>query len=303
MPEDATSAFDNTEHLMDVGRDVAAVIQALAILRAIGAQHKGATLSVIAKAAGVSRSTTLNIIRTLVNQRIVSFSRDTKVYRLGIGLLELSRPLLNRSEFELIEPDLYQIATRFETTASIWLVLNNGRLLLLGRIAPDSYIRIEFRIATRLPLYAGATGLVVAAAHQAPDDEIIDAMARIRWAVPPTPEAYLAEAKRARARGYAVDIGHLIRGVTSVAAAVCDRSGRARLVVGVHAFQGQLVGNEITKLGRELHALATRSGAALYQTSATAPVEEPAQQTRHDPSPTARKTHVGSRPLRQKGIA
>lgn len=269
MPKGPALAFDNSEHFMDVGRDVAAVNQALAILRAIGSHHKGATLSVIAKAAGVSRSTTLNIIRTLVNQRIVSFSREAKVYRLGIGLLELSRPLLNRSEFELIEPDLHQIATRFETTASIWLVLNNGRLLLLGRIAPDSYIRIEFRIATRLPLYAGATGLVVAAAHQASDQDIIDAMKQIRWAVEPSPETYLAEAEHARTAGFAVDIGHLIRGVTSVAAAVRDRSGRPRLVVGVHAFQGQLEAHEITELGRELHALATRSAAALYQRSMT----------------------------------
>lgn len=267
MSRDVTSASDNSEHFMDVGRDVAAVIQALAILRAIGSQHKGATLSVIAKAASVSPSTTLNIIRTLVNQRIVSFSRDAKVYGLGIGLLELSRPLLNRSEFELIEPDLYQIATRFETTASVWLVLNDGRLLLLGRIAPDSYIRIEFRIATRLPLYAGATGLVVAAAHQASDREIVDAMKQIRWAVQPSPKAYLAAAKRARLKGFAVDTGNLIRGVTSVAAAVRDRSGRARLVVGVHAFQGQLEANEIIKLGGELRALATRSAAALYQAS------------------------------------
>lgn len=267
MPRGRAPVSDNSEHFMDVGRDVAAVIQALAILRVIGSQHKGATLSVIAKAAGVSPSTTLNIIRTLVNQRIASFSRDAKVYRLGIGLLELSRPLLNRSEFELIEPDLYQIATRFETTASVWLVLNDGRLLLLGRIAPDSYIRIEFRIATRLPLYAGATGLVVAAAHQASDKEIISAMKQIRWAVKPSPKAYLAEAKRARLMGFAVDIGNLIRGVTSVAAAVRDRSGRPRLVVGVHAFQGQLETNEIIKLGDELHALATRSAAALYQAS------------------------------------
>ena len=213
-------------------------------------------------------------IRTLVNERIVSFSRDTKVYRLGIGLLELSRPLLNRSEFELIEPDLYQIATRFETTASVWLVLNDSRLLLLGRIAPDSHIRIEFRIATRLPLYAGATGLVVAAAHHASDDEIVEALGQIRWAVQPTPEAYLAEAKRARATGFAVDIGNLIRGVTSVATAVRDRNGRSRLVLGVHAFQGQLETDEITTLGHELHALALRAAAALYQASTSASSEE-----------------------------
>ncbi len=258
--------IDDAGHLMKVGRDVAAVIQALAILRAIGATHQqGATLSAIAAAADVSRSTTLNIIRTLVNERIVSFSREMKTYRLGLGLLELSRPLHNRSAFELIEPDLRQIATRFETTASIWQVLSNGRLLLLGRVAPDSHIRIEFRIATRLPLYAGATGLAVAAALQASDEEILAALGNIRWAVAPSGKAYLAQARRARATGFAVDVGNLIRGVTSVASAVQDRTGQPRLVIGVHAFQGQLQKNEIDILGRELRALSLRAAKALYQ--------------------------------------
>ncbi|MGN6310655.1 MAG: IclR family transcriptional regulator domain-containing protein [Xanthobacteraceae bacterium] len=54
----------------------------------------------------------------------------------------------------------------------------------------------------------------------------------------PSPKAYLAEAKHARSRGFAVDIDNLIRDVTSVAAAVRDSSGRVRLVVSVHDFQG-----------------------------------------------------------------
>src|SRR5690606_17979377 len=84
--------------LIDVGKDVAAVIQALAILRAIGSLQEPPVLTAIARAAGVSRSTTLNILRTLVNERIITFSPEAKTYRLGMGLLELSRPLLNRSE-------------------------------------------------------------------------------------------------------------------------------------------------------------------------------------------------------------
>lgn len=251
--------------LMDVGKDVAAVIQALAILRAIGSLQEPPVLTAISRAAGVSRSTTLNILRTLVNERVITFSPEAKAYRLGMGLLELSRPLLNRSEVELIEPDLRRVAGRYETTGSIWLVSDDDRLILLGRIVPDSHIRIEFRIATRLPAYAGATGTVVAAARGIPTDAVERAIAAIRWAKEPTLDEYLAEIARWKSHGYSFDVGHLIRGVTSVASPITDRQGRPRLVVAAHAFLGQMEPEVLQDLGGELSELARRAGAALYQ--------------------------------------
>lgn len=254
--------------LMDVGKDVAAVIQALAILRAIGSLQEPPVLTTIARAAGVSRSTTLNILRTLVNERIITFSPEAKAYRLGMGLLELSRPLLNRSEVELVEPELRRIAGHYETTGSIWLVSDDDRLILLGRIVPDSHIRIEFRIATRLPAYAGATGTVVAAARGISREAVEQAIDAIRWAKAPSSEEYLAEIARWAAHGYSFDVGHLIRGVTSVASAVTDRQGRPRLVVSAHAFLGQMEPGTLQELGGELSELARRVGAALYQSGA-----------------------------------
>lgn len=253
---------------MEVGREVGAVTQAAAILRAVAGARDALGVTAIARAAGVSPSTTLNILRTLVHEGFVTLAPDTKTYRLGLGLLEVARPLLNRSDVELLQPGLQQVATEFEATTSVWQVAPDDKALLLGRIVPASGIHIEFRLATRIPAYAGAIGRAVAAAGHAtgglPRATLRARFGTIRWHVPVPFEAYLAEVEAGAERGYAVDIGRLIRGVTSVAAALCDRTGRPRLVVAAHLFQGQLTEARLEALGLSLRGLVETAQPAMF---------------------------------------
>ncbi|MGE7417891.1 IclR family transcriptional regulator [Methylobacterium tarhaniae] len=254
--------------VMEVGREVGAVTQAAAILRAVAGAREALGVTAIARAAGVSPSTTLNILRTLVGEGFVALVPDTKTYRLGLGLLEVARPLLNRSDVELLQPGLQQVATEFEATTSVWQVAPDDKALLLGRIVPASGIHIEFRLATRIPAYAGAIGRAVAAAGQAagglPRATLRARFGAIRWHVPVPFETFLEEVEASAARGYAVDAGHLIRGVTSVAAALCDRHQRPRLVVAAHLFQGQLTEERLQALGSALRGLVAAAQPAMF---------------------------------------
>jgi DNA-binding IclR family transcriptional regulator len=251
---------------MEVGRDVGAVLQALAVLRTLSSSHEPLGLSAIARAAQVSPSTTLNILRTLANERVVAFDPAMKTYRLGLGLLEIAGPLLNRADLELVEPELQRLATRYEATGSIWIVKEGGYLQLARRLIPDEgAIRIEFRPASRLPPYAGAVGAIVAAARGASLAELSTGMTRVRWARPPSRSAYLEGVRRAAQRGYAIDDGHLIRGVKSVASVVRDGAGAPVLVLGVHAFQGQHSARDTSALGAALAALADEVTRAVYR--------------------------------------
>ncbi len=209
----------------EVGREVGAVTQAVAILRVVASAREALGVTAIARAAGVSPSTTLNILRTLVGEGFVTVAPDTKTYRLGLGLLEVARPLLNRSDLELLQPGLQQVATEFEATASVWQVAPDDKALLLGRIVPANGIHIEFRLATRIPAYAGAIGRAVAAAGHTPRAGLEARYGAIRWHVPVPFATFLEDVEACAARGYAVDIGRLIRGVTSVAGALCDGAG------------------------------------------------------------------------------
>ncbi|AWN52843.1 helix-turn-helix domain-containing protein [Methylobacterium sp. 17Sr1-1] len=267
MGEQSEAAVERVG-VMEVGREVGAVAQAAAILRAVAGAREALGVTAIARAAGVSPSTTLNILRTLVHEGFVALVPDTKTYRLGLGLLEVARPLLNRSDVELLQPRLQPIATEFEATATVWQVAPDDKALLLGRIVPASGIHIEFRLATRIPAYAGAIGRAVAAARQSagqlPRATLRARFGAIRWHVPVAFESYLSEIETASARGYAVDLGHLIRGVTSAAAALCDRSGRPRLVVAAHLFHGQLTEERLEALGLALRGLVDAAQPAMF---------------------------------------
>lgn len=260
---------------MDVGRDVRAVLQALAVLRTLGESAEPLGLSAIARGAKVSPSTTLNILRTLTNERIVTIDPATKSYRLGLGLLELAGPLLNRSDLEVLEPELRRIVTRFEATGSVWIVKEGGKLDLARRLVPDSVIRIEFRTATRLPPYAGATGSIVAAVRGATSAELTVGMTKVRWARIPSRSAYLDGVRRATERGYAIDEGNLIRGVTSVASVVRDETGAPALVLAAHLFVGQLPAGEIETLGAALARLGADVTAAVYRPARRSARREP----------------------------
>ncbi|GJD61946.1 IclR family transcriptional regulator [Methylobacterium frigidaeris] len=266
--EERSEATGDRVTVMEVGREVGAVTQAAAILRAIAGSREALGVTAIARAAGVSPSTTLNILRTLVHEGFVALVPDTKTYRLGLGLLEVARPLLNRSDVELLQPGLQQVATEFEATTTVWQVAPDDKALLLGRIVPASGIHIEFRLATRLPAYAGAIGRTVAAAGQSagvlPRATLRTRFGAIRWHVPVPFETFLEEVEAAAARGYAVDRGHLVRGVTSVAAALCDRHQRPRLVVAAHLFQGQLTQERLEALGLALRGLVAAAQPAMF---------------------------------------
>ncbi|MFH6783993.1 MULTISPECIES: IclR family transcriptional regulator [Methylobacterium] len=265
---DVAQQAEGDRAVMEVGREVGAVTQAAAILRAVAGARDALGVTAIARAAGVSPSTTLNILRTLVHEGFVALAPDTKTYRLGLGLLEVARPLLNRSDVELLQPGLQQVATEFEATTSVWQVAPDDKALLLGRIVPASGIHIEFRLATRIPAYAGAIGRAVAAASRnagtLPRATLRARFGAIRWHVPVPFETFSTEVEACAERGYAVDIGHLIRGVTSVAAALCDRTGRPRLVVAAHLFQGQLTEERLEALGLTLRGLAGTAQPAMF---------------------------------------
>ncbi|MGX7706045.1 IclR family transcriptional regulator [Methylobacterium sp. Gmos1] len=269
--EERREAAGDRVGVMEVGREVGAVAQAAAILRAVAGAREALGVTAIARAAGVSPSTTLNILRTLVHEGFVALVPETKTYRLGLGLLEVARPLLNRSDVELLQPRLQSIATEFEATATVWQVAPDDKALLLGRIVPASGIHIEFRLATRIPAYAGAIGRAVAAAGQGagllPRATLRARFGAIRWHVPVPFDAFLSEIETAAANGYAVDLGQLIRGVTSAAAALCDRSGRPRLVVAAHLFQGQLTEERLEALGLALRGLVAAAQPAMFGVS------------------------------------
>lgn len=256
-----------TENLVQVGRDVGSVIQALQILRELAESDSPKKASALAKATGISPSSTLNLLRTLANERLIGFAPEAKEYWLDLGILELARPLLNQSRVELIRPHLMAIAIKYGSLISVWRPVRDTRLLLVDRIAPEVTVRVEMRIAASLPVGAGAVGRAVLSALQIDNDGIREMFEQIRWAAPIDFASYLAQLEETRANGFAIDSGTLVKGVAMVASCIRGFDGSPLLGISAANLVGQNDHTEQQRLGRELHELACEARSAFFGTA------------------------------------
>lgn len=248
---------------MTVGKEVGAVMQAMSILRVIAHSDAPMGVTAIARASGVSASTTLNILRTLIGQRLVALSPHNKTYSLEVGLLELARSLLNRTVVDLLQPQLQDLAHQFEATVTVWQMQGDHHVLV-GRVVPQKGVHIEFPVASRVSAYAGAVGRIVLADGDHTDAEIRKAIGGVKWNAPVPVARYMKEIQHVRRNGYAVDAGNLLRSVTSVAAGMRDGEGRLRLALSVHTFFGQHSADAVAELGTALVDLCTRNEVPLF---------------------------------------
>src|SRR3546814_3412852 len=112
----------NTPPLPAMGQPrtvVGAVVNAAAILRHLGASEELQGVTAIAQALSLSASSCFNILRTLAAEDLVEFDSRRKLYSLGLGLYDIARQSLSRSEpFALARTRLQDLADRYSLTGS-----------------------------------------------------------------------------------------------------------------------------------------------------------------------------------------
>jgi DNA-binding IclR family transcriptional regulator len=190
------------------------VDKALAVLVALG-ERGPASVSDLARRAGLSRTAALRLLTSLDRQGFVRRTGDG--YTLGLALLQLSlqiEPVLRRAA----RPVLEDLAGRFGETAL--LAVRDGK----DAVAVDQVLgtahrvtEVRYRPGYRHPLEVAAHGRAILAFLPSAD---------------PDPDPDLAEARR---RGYVFSSGELEPGAAGLAAPVLDGAGVALASIGVVA--------------------------------------------------------------------
>jgi DNA-binding IclR family transcriptional regulator len=209
----------------------------LAILRALAATDgRGARLTDLAAAAGLTQATLHRLLRTLVKEGFAE-QTDNRLYRLSVAFFALAAQAGNPDSLrEIVRPSLLRLSSSMNDT--IFLFVRSGYdALCLDRCEGPFPIRsFTNDIGGRVALGVGQAGLVLLA--YLPEDERDEV---IRFNVPRLrdlgvyDEVYLrSEIDRVLANGYCSRETGLIPGMTGVAVPVFDRNGRivAALSVG-----------------------------------------------------------------------
>lgn len=243
------------------GKQVGALVSGLAILRYLVRMDSPVGVTQVARELGLNTSTCFNLLKTLVNERLVVFHSAKKVYSVGLGFVELAKGTLEKGSFaKLIRPHLDDLVASHSITATLWQRAGEDRVVLVDRADCDAAIRVHMTIGQRLPLYIAALGRAMAANSGLTRTELRQKFSQLRWQNAPSFDEYYADVEVTAERGYAVDVDHYVRGVTTISAAIITDEPVATMAISAVGFSGQFSGSMIEDIGSDLRRRADEIG-------------------------------------------
>ncbi len=247
---------------------VGAVENAVRILRRLARSGRPEGAASIARETGVNASTAFNILRTLAKEGLASFDPQDKTYGIGLGVLELSAPILGANQAELIRPALIRLAESHRVLMGLWLFGGRERMVLLDRVAPHDVVRVEVSVGSRLPSCLGAVGRAYAAARGYGAAQLRQRFEPLRWHRAPDFDDYAADVAEAGRTGLAFDRGRLFPNVDIAAAVVRDHRRRPRFGLSGITLAGLHTEDAFLRMAGDLREEAGRIEAALFGASA-----------------------------------
>jgi len=199
------------------------VIKAFGILRALGETNEGMGISSLARRLGIGKSTVHGIMAAMEELGVVTRDQRTKRFRVGFTLLELVRKTFAGLKLAQVAKNPMEILVeRTEETAFLG-VLNRDHVTIVEAVDSPKEFKVTAPRGTRLSLRAGAVGKIFLANMER--DKAIEIL-REKGLKRYTPASitdmkrYLEELDRVAARGYAMDEGEYLMGVTAIAAVI-----------------------------------------------------------------------------------
>jgi DNA-binding IclR family transcriptional regulator len=194
--------------------------RALDVLGAFDSEHRGLTLSALARRAGLPLATAHRLVGEL--QRWGALERSPS------GEYVIGRRLWDLGLLAPVQSGLRQAASPFlhdlygATLATVHLAVRDGtEVLYVDRLAGHVSVPVVSKIGSRLPMHATGVGKVLLA--HSPADVVASVLGDLFRVTPYTiinPARLLAQLERVRADGYATTGDEMSLGASSVAVPV-----------------------------------------------------------------------------------
>lgn len=174
----------------------------------------------IAQSLDMVTSTSLHILRVLVDEGLVKVDA-AKRYSLGSGMLSLARSVIESNGFPAaVQPVLDRVSRTWGVTA-IGVEINGlDYMVVLALSHSQVPFRLHVDVGSRFPALLSATGRLVAAYSTQAWTEIEKRFRAVRWQDPPVIDVWRKDVDGVRKRGYSIDRGNYISGVTVLAVPV-----------------------------------------------------------------------------------
>ncbi|MGJ7522374.1 IclR family transcriptional regulator [Variovorax sp. LT1P1] len=234
-------------------RPVPGVTRAVAILRLLGRSSQAMGVKAIADELALVPSTCLHILRALVAEELVKIDSDTKRYSLGTGMLSLARSAIESSGFaSLAQPVLDVLANDWNVTMIGVETPDIDHMVVLALSRSRAPFRLHVDVGSRFPALVSATGRLVAAFSDEPWPQIEKRFKSLRWDKPIDLATWKREVELVRKRGFSIDRGNYMNGVTVIAVPLLDASHRVSHTLVATGLSDNLVGSATMDLAKAM---------------------------------------------------
>jgi DNA-binding IclR family transcriptional regulator len=243
--------------------EVPSVAAAIRILRHLAQAGTPVGVTPLARTLGLNTSTCFNILRTLAGGELVRFDAEAKTYALDYGVVDLARAAFAQgAELGHILPMMRQLALRHGVTVTLWRPAGPDRMVLTQVAESDQVMRIRMGVGQRLPLLIGAMGRVAGAFGGMDEGELRRRFEALRWQRPLPFAEFMGQVAETRARGWALDEGQYVLGVTTLSAPVAAPGAlsavSATMFTGQHDLAAMVrMGAELVRLGEDIQRAMT----------------------------------------------
>ncbi len=139
------------------------VLRALAMLDAFTDERPAWTVTELADAVGLNRTTTYRLLTALESREYVARDETTDSYRLGSGLIALGgRALRANSVRAISQSELEALAEEMGETATLE-ILSGQDMVIIDEVPGDYVTSGSQHIGSRWPAYATSTGKAILA--------------------------------------------------------------------------------------------------------------------------------------------
>lgn len=237
--------IDRGGNVPDTG--VQSINRAFQILEALVEHPHGLTIAELVENLRLNKSTIHRILQTLLAWGYVSKDERTKCYRLGMQVMALSSHYLNGLELKT-EALPFMEHLQQQTEIFVHLGILDGKdIVYLEKIGPYTHFRMYSQIGKRAAVYSTGLGKAIFANL---DEERQAKLLKDMTYEPITPYtvkdevAFLAEIRRTKERGFAVDDQENEAGMRCVAAPVFDYTGRVIAAISASGYINSLFPEE-----------------------------------------------------------
>jgi len=230
-------------------KPVRSVERAISILFLVAQSNAPLGLSEISRAIGLDKATSLRLLSTLANAKLVQQDPITRRYMPGANISRLYNAW--RSDLRNISRPHLEALLK-ETEETICLACPRGlERVYVDALPPPHELCIVPAIGSAAPIYAGASGRVFMAFMPPGDCDRIIKQTGLKAVTPNTvtdEAVYMAQLDKVRERGYAHTTGEALLHSSAISAPVFDADGNLTAAVVVRAPESRMGKERAAKL-------------------------------------------------------